>query len=126
MQPKRPQVGSFLTASVFAFGAAASAMLAHTIAPAAGTSHIAAAALPLTGQQQLFAASAQSGALEGQQAFKRSCSRCHDAGKLPGHRVHDLQVAERREALDQFLSRHYARDARQRAAIIDYLAGLKR
>ena len=53
--------------------------------------------------------------------FNKHCALCHDATALASRLEKLADDAARQDFLEQFLSRHHARDAEERALIIDYL-----
>ena len=54
-------------------------------------------------------------------AFNKRCATCHDATALIPRLMKLPDDVERHAFLEQFLSRHHARDADERRLIIDYL-----
>jgi mono/diheme cytochrome c family protein len=63
---------------------------------------------------------AAAAATDGAAAFKQRCSKCHTARSMRAA-VAKKPAAERAANLDRFLADHYAPDAAERAAIVDYL-----
>lgn len=59
---------------------------------------------------------------EGSFMFNNRCGTCHqDAGALMPRLMKLPNDQERRSYLEKFLARHHARDAQERALIVDYL-----
>jgi cytochrome c5 len=59
-------------------------------------------------------------AAEGEQLFKSKCTTCHAAQKVIDG-VHKVEADKRQAHFQKFLASHFAPDAAQRQAIVDYL-----
>jgi mono/diheme cytochrome c family protein len=83
----------------------------------------AAIAAPVFLMMASVAANAEDVPADGEALFEAACAECHrNAARVAG-RVTGTED-ERRERLEVFLEDHYAPDADERQAIIDYLVGL--
>ncbi len=72
----------------------------------------------------LFAASrSPSAAAEpaGEAVFQERCARCHQVGRLQSYMTRRPDDATRTADLDAFLTRHHARDAAKRKALVAWL-----
>lgn len=58
---------------------------------------------------------------EGRFMFNKRCGTCHEATELMPRLMKLPNDAERGAFLDKFLARHHARDADERALIVEYL-----
>ena len=68
-------------------------------------------------------ANAENESADGEALYEAACAECHrSAARVVGRVTGDED--ERRERLEAFLEDHYAPDADERQAIIDYLVGL--
>jgi hypothetical protein len=61
----------------------------------------------------------------GEADYAARCSRCHTVAKAVDFTRSHTDTAERLQWLDKKLSRHHARDAKERARIISYLESVR-
>jgi mono/diheme cytochrome c family protein len=62
----------------------------------------------------------------GEAAYAGTCASCHGGASALTSRLGALNNPARIAQLDRFLTRHHARNAEQRRALIDYLASVSR
>lgn len=97
-------------------------MIRHLITPFAIALALGfAAATPAGAQSDPTTATQAVQPAAGEKAYQAQCARCHKTAELKPYLDKRPDDAARRRDLDAFLSRHHARDAEQRDAIIAYL-----